>query len=182
MQLIARLLSKPFCLRLFFASLSLPFFLTACADKPIIPRKSAIAEASQQRIYYFPYDSVWRATQLALKYPIAVNNMDNGIIETDTIHAIDGFQSPTAEKDPSSGIVYKITLTLSKGRFDGREAVRVNIRKKIERHRDFFSAAEDLESDGLEEQVIFYRIERELVIEDALKKAAEKAAAKTNPN
>lgn len=155
---------------------------TACADKPIIPRKSAVAEVSQQRIYYFPYDSVWRATQLALKYPIAVNNMDNGIIETDSIRAIDGFQSPTAEKDPSSGIVYKITLTLSKGRNDGREAVRVNIRKKVERHRDFFSDAEELESDGLEEQVIFYRIERELIVEEALKKAAEKAAAKANPN
>jgi hypothetical protein len=160
----------------------MPFLFTACADKPIIPRKSAIAQASQQRIYYFPYDSVWRATQLALKYPIAVNNMDNGIIETDNIRAMDGFQSPTAEKDPSSGIIYKITLTLSKGRNDGREAVRVNIRKKVERHRDFFSDAEDLESDGLEEQVIFYRIERELIVEEALKKAAEKAAAKANTN
>lgn len=151
------------------------FLFTACADKPIIPHKSVIAQASQQRVYYYPYDSVWRATQLALKYPIAVNNMDNGVIETDNVRAIDGFQSPIADKDPSSGIQYKITITLAKGRYDGREAVRLNIRKKIERRRDFFSDAEELDSDGLEEQVLFYRIERELIIEDALKRAAAKA-------
>lgn len=171
MPLIARQRFN-FLILFLVAGLGLPFFISGCADKPIIPRKSVIAQASQQRVYYFPYDSVWRATQLALKYPIAVNNMDNGIIETDNIRAIDGFQSPTSEKDPSSGISYKITLTLSKGRYDGRDAVRVNIRKKTERRRDFFAEAEDIESDGLEEQVIFYRIERELIVEDALKKSA----------
>lgn len=186
MQLIARLTSKIVDLNCIksrtlqkaagpiFGLLLFSFLVTACADKPIIPHKSVIAQASQQRIYYYPYDNVWRATQLALKYPIAVNNMDNGVIETDNIRAVDGFQSPTSDKDPSSGIQYKITITLAKGRYEGREVVRVNIHKKIERHRDFFSDAEELDSDGLEEQVLFYRIERELIIEDALKKAAAK--------
>jgi hypothetical protein len=157
------------------AGAGLPLFFTACADKPIIPRRSAITQASQQKVYYYPYENVWRAAQLTLKYPIAINNMDTGVMETDVIHAMDGFQSPESEKDPSSGIVYKIKLTLSKGKYDGREAVRVTVQKNVERHRDFFSEPEEMESDGLEEQVIFYRIERELVIEDALKRAAAKA-------
>jgi hypothetical protein len=188
MQLIARLTSRSELTKrqnsltfkkaaaLKFASLLLfSFLLNACASQPIIPHKSVIAESSQQRIYYYPYDNVWRAVQLALKYPIAINNMDNGVIETDKIRAMDGFQSPIAEKVPSSGVQYTITVTLSKGRYDGREAVRVDIKKKIERRRDFFADPEELDSDGLEEQVIFYRIERELVIEQALKRAAEKS-------
>jgi hypothetical protein len=36
--------------------------------------------------------------------------------------------------------------------------------------RDFFSEPETVDSDGLEEKIIFYRIERELVINDALKR------------
>jgi hypothetical protein len=47
----------------------------------------------------------------------------------------------------------------------------VNIAKLIERKRDFFSDPEILPSDGIEEKVIFYRMERELIIDEALKKA-----------
>jgi hypothetical protein len=127
-----------------------------------------------QKIFLYPFDSVWRASQLTLKYPISVNNMDSGVLETEWIQALDGFQSPTEIKPPSSGVRYKVTLTLTRGKAQGKESVRVNVFKKIERKRDFFSEPEPLSSDGLEEQVVFYRIERELIIEEALKKAQEK--------
>ena len=89
------------------------------------------------------------------------------------IKADDGFISPTDEAAPSSGIRYKITLTMAKGRSEGRESVRVIISKVVERKRDFFSDPEELASDGLEEKIIFYRIERELLIDEALKRAAK---------
>jgi hypothetical protein len=142
------------------------------ADKKRIDR--VVESSLTQKIYMYSFDSVWRASQLTLKYPISVNNMDSGVLETEWIQALDGFQSPTETKLPSSGVRYKITLTLTRGKAQNKESVRVNIFKKIERKRDFFSEPEPLQSDGLEEQVIFYRIERELVIEEALKKAQEK--------
>lgn len=36
--------------------------------------------------------------------------------------------------------------------------------------KDFFSDVEILDSDGLEEKTLFYRMERELLIEEAIKK------------
>jgi hypothetical protein len=61
-------------------------------------------------------------------------------------------------------------MTFARGKTDGRESVRVTIDKKMEILRDFFSEPEPLESDGLEEKVIFYRMERDLIINEALKK------------
>lgn len=159
----------------------LPFFLMAgllssCAGSPVPTRKEkVIRKFVNQKIFYFPYDGVWRAAQLALKYPIAINNMDNGVLETDLIKADDGFLAPGEARTPSSGVRYKITLVLAKGKVDGRESVRVTVSKSIEKKRDFFSDPETLVSDGLEEMTIFYRIERELLIDEALKKAAKQA-------
>lgn len=149
------------------------FLLSSCAGGPSLKssaRDKALKKNIHQKVFYFPYDSVWRAAQLAVKYPISVNNMDNGILETEFIRASDGFSSPVEEDEPSSGVRYKITLALAKGRVNGKESVRVTITKTVEKNRDFFSESEALESDGLEEKVILYRLERELVIEEALKK------------
>lgn len=148
--------------------------LSSCASEPVSSssaRDKVLKKNINQKIFYFPYDSVWRAAQLAVKYPIAVNNMDNGILETEFIRADDGFASPVDDREPSSGIRYKITLVLARGKVNNKESVRVTVNKTVEKKRDFFSDPESLVSDGLEEKVIFYRLERELVIEEALKKA-----------
>jgi hypothetical protein len=50
----------------------------------------------------------------------------------------------------------------------------VTVGKKIERQRDFFDDGQTLESDGWEENVILYRIERELAVDVALTKGAFK--------
>jgi len=163
MRLTVRLISSIIC----------SLLLASCTSTtPKVSSKIKDSKFSFQKIYYFPYDNVWRAAQLSLKYPIAVNNMDHGVLETDFIKADDGFIAPIEDKIPSSGVRYKITMTLSKGKVDGREGIRVSINKYVEKKRDFFAESEVLISDGLEEKVIFYRMERELIIDEALKKAA----------
>lgn len=135
---------------------------------------TALEKSAFTRVYFASFESVWRAAQLALKYPISVNNMDNGLLETDWVRALEGFSTPGATKIPSSGIRYKLSLNMVKGRTNGRESVRVTLRKNMERQRDFFSEPEPLLTDGLEEQVILYRVERELIIQDALKKVSDR--------
>lgn len=148
-----------------------PFFFAACASEPVTTRSDQVVQKySFQRIFFYPYEAVWRAAQLALKYPISVNNMDNGILETDWVRGVDGFVPAHQTRNPSPGVRYKIQLSLVKGRAAARESVRVTIIKRIEKQRDFFSEPEPLESDGLEEKVLFYRMERELIIEEALKR------------
>lgn len=148
--------------------------LTACESFQKETRiNSAIEKSVFTRVYFASYESVWRAAQLALKYPISVNNMDNGVLETDWVRALEGFGPPGSAKIPSSGIRYKISLNMVKGRSERRESIRVTLRKNMERQRDFFSDPEVMVTDGLEETVILYRIERELIIQDALRKVAD---------
>lgn len=128
-------------------------------------------QITKQKVFFANYDAVWRAAHNVLKYPIAQENQDTGIIETEYIKGFDGWLPPGEQRSPSSGIRYRMTLTFARGKTEGRESTRVTIDKRMEILRDFFSEPEPLESDGLEEKIIFYRIERELVIAEALKKA-----------
>jgi hypothetical protein len=43
-------------------------------------------------------------------------------------------------------------------------------RDNFEKIKDFFSDPENVDTDGLEEKAIFYRMERELLIEEAIKR------------
>jgi hypothetical protein len=125
------------------------------------------------KVFYQSYDRVWRAAQLALKYPIAVNNMDHGALESEFVKNEDGFVLPGVETQPSAGLRTKIVINMVKGKTEGRDSVRVVVQKIVQKQRDFFSEPETLKSDGFEEMVLFYRIERELIIDEALKKAAK---------
>lgn len=140
-------------------------------DKPPETGETLIKRASKQRIFFANFDQVWRAAHTVLKYTIATENPDTGIIETEYIKGVDGWLAPDQKKAPSAGLRYKIIMTMAKGKTDGRDSTRLTIDKRIEVLRDFFSEPDYIDSDGLEESVIFYRIERELIINEALKKA-----------
>lgn len=135
------------------------------------PEEGVIKKASKQRIFFAPFDSVWRASHTVLPYTIATENPDTGIIETEYIKGVDGWLPPETRKTPSAGLRYRIVMILAKGKAEGRDSTRVTIEKRIEVLKDFFSEPSMLESDGLEESVLFYRLERELLITDALKRA-----------
>lgn len=146
--------------------------LLGCSLVDIKPHSSSLSSnLSKQKVFFANYDNVWRAAHSVVKYPIAQENQDTGFLETDYIKAVDGWNAPTSQKTPSSGLRYKLHLTFAKGAANGRSSTRVTIEKKMEILRDFLSDPEPIESDGLEEKILFYRIERELIIMEALKKA-----------
>lgn len=163
----ARLITK---ILLSLATLAL---LSGCSlfDKPPETGEDLVQRATKQRIYFAPFDQVWRAVHTVLKYTIATENPDTGIIETEYIKGVDGWLAPEQRAAPSAGMRYKIIMILAKGQAGGEESTRVTIEKRIEVLKDFFSEPATRTSDGLEENVIFYRIERELIIDEALKKA-----------
>lgn len=125
------------------------------------------------RIFSYSYDNVWRASLTVLKYSITDQNQETGHIETDYVKPADGgWTRPDGTSNVSAGIRYKIAIGLVRVRTEnGKTGVKVTVDKKLERIKDFFSDPEALESDQLEEKSILYRLERELVIDDALKKA-----------
>lgn len=131
-----------------------------------------IQRASQQKIYYANYDLVWKAAHSAIRYTIANENQDYGTIETDYIKAVDGWLPPNQSRPQYKSARYKLIFSFAKGVTNGKESTRLTIEKKIEVFKDFISETQTVPSDGLEEQSIFYRIERELLVSQALKKAA----------
>lgn len=139
-------------------------------SRPDAPDK-IIEKASQQKIFFADYDLVWKAAHTVIRYTIANENQEYGMIETDYIKAVDGWLPPFQTKPQYKSGRYKLIFTFAKGETNGRDSTRVTIEKKIEVFKDFISETQVVASDGLEEQMLFYRIERELVVGAALKKA-----------
>ena len=128
----------------------------------------------REQVYFASFNQVWRATQLALqKYPIRVNNLDLGILETDAIKG-NKVWAPPHRKRTSGGLSSWLSVRVVRGFSDGHPSVRVTLIKKLEKKKDFFSNTKKLPSDGLEEKSIFYRIRRELLIDRALERAQKK--------
>jgi len=132
-------------------------------------------------MYYGSFDQVWRATQLALQnYPMKINNMDLGVIETEQIKGYKVWMPPYKSEQSSGGLAYSLNVRLIKGKTQGRDVVKVSILKETQIQKDFFSEPVRMPSDGLEEKAVLYRIGRELLIEKALEKAQEKANKKNH--
>ena len=130
---------------------------------------------SHSEVFYAPFDEVWRAAQLALQfYPMEINNMDLGILQTAPITGSQVWTPPFQEDPPTGGVSYRLDLKVIKGRIKGKKANKVIITKSIVRKKDFFSGPEEVPSDGLEELTILYRIGREIQIERALQRAHQK--------
>ena len=164
---------KYFFLKIFLFVLVATNF-TSCTlfEKQTESADKIIQKASRQKIFFAPYDLVWKAAHQSIKYTIASENQDFGVIETDYVKAVDGWLPPDKVKPEYKSARYKLNLTFAKGKIEGRESTRVTIDKKIEIFRDFISEKQIISSDGLEELTLFYRIEREIIIAQALKKAA----------
>tara|TARA_B100001248_G_scaffold262733_1_gene261890 strand:+ start:10681 stop:11202 length:522 start_codon:yes stop_codon:yes gene_type:complete len=130
-----------------------------------------------QKLYDADFERVWRAIQIVLsRYPIAVNNMDAGVLETDYIKMHEGWLPPDHPPVPPGGRKYKVNVQVARGTTPNasKPVVRVRVKKIVQLQRDFFSQPEDLKSDGLEEMNILYRIDREVQIDRGLERAFER--------
>jgi len=128
--------------------------------------------APRDQFFFSSFDNVWRCAQIAMQaYPMRINNMDSGIIETESIRGYKVWTPPFSPEATSGGLGYYINIHIVKGVIDGRDTIKVSVSKNIEITPDFFSEPKKLPSDGLEEKAILYRIGRELQIEKALEKA-----------
>lgn len=106
------------------------------------------------------------------RYPMRINNVDTGTLETDYIKGARVWRAPDEKKRPPSGMRYIIRVQVLRGQTASKEAIKVVIDKRIEVKKNFFIDPKIKASDGLEERMLLYRINRELKIEKALERAA----------
>ena len=154
-----------------FSGVLLVFALCSCAENQVIDPP---IKEPENRVYFESYDRVWRAAQLSLrKYPVKVNSIDTGVLETDFVKGDKYFTDPNDVR-PRTGLRYKITLRVVKGKIEGKMAVKVTVLKTAEVQPDFFSGFKPVASNGLEEATIVYRISRFVEIDRLLEAAANK--------
>lgn len=138
-------------------------FLPACVSTPT-PQEDKIYTKS----FRASFDEVWRAAQQAvISYPLKVNNMEQGTIQTTLLRSHTYFKPPHLEKKHAGGYRYDLQLTLIK---ESKTITAVSLQKKLQVYKDFISKPVDLISDGLEETALLYRIEREIEIDRNLTK------------
>ena len=127
------------------------------------------------------YDEVWRAAHLAMiKYKLRIDNSETGILETEQIKEDEVYNPPFPTVSKRPGFRYKIQLKMLKGTIEGKRSTKVTIVKTLENVKNFVDEAEAVISDGLEEQAILYRIERELIIEQGLQRSQKKSKSSEN--
>lgn len=155
-----------------------PLIFAGCALFPA--KKTEDRDGPKSKIFYASYEQIWRASQLALaNYPMRINNMDTGLLETDVIGGLDAWTPPGQRKRRiSSSQHYIIRMKVIKGKSRRTKAAKVIVEKRIRRKASFFSDSQNIGSDGLEEEIILYRTNRILKIE----KAIEAAMADSNEN
>ena len=109
----------------------------------------------------------WEALVEVFKpYPKATINEEIGVIETEELRGFQVWQ-PAHQKKQEDGIIYyslKAVLT------EEPPYVFVKVKKTIKRKRDFFSKMEAVASDFLEEQMLLYRMGREIQVKRLIQK------------
>lgn len=145
------------------------FFILGCTHF----NSDSVDESSKgipKKVFLAPFDQVWRAVQIVmLPYPALLNSPDEGIYETDYVKGDQVWVAPHKQKKSNVGHRYKIYVFVAKGKLQDQDAIKVSVKKSEEKVIDIISNPKPIESDGLEELEILYRIKRELIIDRSLK-------------
>jgi hypothetical protein len=135
----------------------------------------------REQVFYASFDEVWKAVNLVLQaYPLRVSNMDQGIIETDSIRGNRIWSAPYGRETSGSGRAYSLNVRVVKGKSESKPLTKVILLKEAQVQTDFFSDPKQTPSDGLEERTLLYRIGREVQIDRALAKAQKSSNEKSS--
>ena len=134
------------------------FFLFSCVHTP---------QTQVEKDFSAPYEDTWKALVSIMKpYPIKVMNIEKGYIETKALKGSQYWRPPHKLNSDSSGLsaVLKVYVTYQKPH------TKVSIQKVNYSKKDFFSPPQKISSSQLEEQMLLYRLKRELYIQSRLNK------------
>lgn len=116
---------------------------------------------NHQEKYAFSRTQTWKALVSILKsYPIKTIDAQKGYIETKTLKGNDFWKAPHKKNKNTNGLSAVIKIYL----FYKKPYSIVEIQKEVYQQTSFFSDPKKIKSDLLEEQSLFYRLERELSI------------------
>lgn len=112
---------------------------------------------------------VWEALIFILKaYPLKIINEDNGYIETEILTSNHFWKAPHEEHKDFSGYSSILKIKLS---YEQAYSV-VFIDKKVYKQKGFISLKQEVLTNFLEEEILLYKLHRELKIRNYLKQSS----------
>ncbi len=124
---------------------------------------------SYSKAFAASFDSVWKGVLISLaKYPLDRNNQEAGEITTSVIKTGKAFKPYGQKTNPKE--FYQLFINVQKRTYKGRRLIQVKVEKKAFVKGDFIFKQKDLESDGIEENIILYRTAREVQIDKTIEK------------
>ncbi len=123
-------------------------------------------KTTHQGVFIAPYEIVWQSALLTLKnYPLVTEDVESGEIETEVIRGYSVWKPPEGMIPNQSKRRYRIKIFLEKGQVESNQAIKVHIIKNEKLDEDFIEHSTPVISSNLEEDVILYRIHREILLE-----------------
>ena len=114
-------------------------------------------------IFHTSYNTAWESTLHVLEqYPIDTEDFDSGQIKTKLINKYQIWNPPPGSTPYQDNRNYKIQIFLERTEQD--QSVKIHIVKEEFINRDFIQKNIPIESTGLEEEVLLYRIGRAIYL------------------
>jgi len=131
------------------------------------------------RVFKSDFEQTWQAIiEVVKRYDIAQQNKDAGVIKTRWIDNTmeRNFQYSFSRSDAVKAAKVKLIITAVKGFRSSREVTKVTIYKRQLIEQDFLQGWKETPTDGIQEKIILYRIQRLIEIDNQLR-ALDKQAA-----
>ncbi len=149
---------------------------------------NASTEQNFRRIFFIDLNTAWQATLDALKsHVLDVSNREAGFIQTrwKDNTALKNLSESTNTTDVYIKTQYRFRVSVAKGFFDGRPSIQVGVIKEQLVQRDVLEGFRGVETDGIEERSLLYRIGRIITVRkriEAIEEEKTRAAAESlNP-
>ena len=121
------------------------------------------SKLNHSSVFYTSYNTAWESTLHTLEqYPIAKEDFDSGRIETKLITKYRIWSPPPGSTPYQDNRSYKLQVFLEKA--EQGQSVKVHIIKQEFINRDFIQRNISIDSTGLEEEMLLYRIGRRIYL------------------
>ncbi len=136
-------------------------------------RRSVGATVDQTYVKVFVTDpnTAWQATLEALKsFRLDVSDRESGFIQTrwadntSERNLVDSFGAA----DVYLKAQFRFRINLDRGRFAGTESIKITVQREQVVQRDVLEGWRPVETDGIEERTLLYRLERLISIRDRI--------------
>ena len=152
--------------------LSMILTLTSCSSYQEFQNIANEYEMPSQ-VFMADFTQTWQSVlQVMQKYDLALQDQASGVIKTRWIDNTSqlNFEDSFGGKNSVKAAKFKLVINVVKGFRGRREVTQVTLFKRQMVEKDFLQGWKVIRTDGILEKTILYRVERNILIDNKLKR------------